>query len=132
MSILTAILAVVLLGADAAASDQGAIQGIWRGTWRHERFRLIFCGDVLIGTVCNHPLTGNMESGFRLANGEIDIDRTDGLQRGRYVIEGDKLTLLLANVNRPRPSSIDPPTKQPGGNFHVPPGEQRYEFQRQR
>src|SRR6476646_8849740 len=107
MSLLPAILAIALIGAEPETNDHARIQGIWRGTERHERFRLIFCGDVLIGTVGNHPLTGNMESGFRVADGQIDIERADGWQRGRYQLDGDTLTLLLANVNRPRPESID-------------------------
>jgi hypothetical protein len=132
MIVVPAILAVVLLGADPAADDHAAIQGIWRGTGRHERFTLIFCGDVLIGTVGNHPANGNKESGFHLANGEIDIERSDGLQLGRYLLEGDKLTLLLANVEQPRPVTIDPPPRQPDGKFHPPLNERRYVFTRTR
>ena len=47
-------------------------------------------------------------SRFRLSRrrGEIDIRRTDGMQRGLYDLDGDVLTLSLADVNRPRPKSL--------------------------
>jgi hypothetical protein len=138
MSIRAALfLVAVLAGGEPTRDDHAAIQGIWRGTGRNERFTLIFCGDVLIGMVGNHPLLGAKESGFRLADGEIDFDRIDGLQRGRYVLEGDMLTLLLSDVNLPRPESLDVPKAQQGVAHHdrakrKGPTQHRYIFERAR
>jgi hypothetical protein len=70
MNLLPAILTIALAWAEPTATDHAAIQGIWRGTGRHERYTLIFSGDVLIGTVGNHPATGNKESGFASRTGK--------------------------------------------------------------
>jgi hypothetical protein len=131
----TLLLVAVLAGSEPTRDDHVAVQGIWRGTGRNERFTLVFCGDVLIGMVGNHPLLGAKESGFRLADGEIDFDRIDGLQRGRYVLEGDQLTLLLSDVNLPRPESLDVAQPQQGVARHDrakrdPPTQHRYLFER--
>lgn len=64
----------------SSRNDKAAIQGIWYGTGLDERYTLIFCGDVLIGMVGNHPLVGTKQSSFRLHDGSIDIDREEGLQ----------------------------------------------------
>jgi hypothetical protein len=123
---------------DARADARSAIQGIWRGTGRDESYTLVFCGDVLIGMVGTDPLVGNKESGFRVDIGTIDIQRAEGLQMGCYAIDGDTLTLVLVDVNRPRPNSIGvvpaKPTATPpriDRKNRTPPTQRRYVFERQ-
>lgn len=96
-----------LLFIASACQADDAIRGIWRGTGLDERYTLIFTGDLLIATIGNHPLAGSKESAFHADNGAIDIERTDGLQLGRYTIEGNRLTLTLAGVNDVRPTSLN-------------------------
>ena len=101
-----AITAVVLLA--TVSNDQRSIQGLWQGTGGDAQYRLSFRGEMLVASVGSSPALEPVTSRFRLSQrrGEIDIQRTDGMQRGLYDLDGDVLTLSLADVNRPRPKSL--------------------------
>jgi len=101
---------LVTILASMLGADQTEIQGVWNETSPAQRYSLIFCGDVLMGAHNSDVLTDAKLSTFRInaQAGTIDIDREEGVQLGRYKIDGDTLTLVLANVNKPRPASVEP------------------------
>jgi hypothetical protein len=109
-------LAMVLLGfrADGAnpPNDLATIQGIWRGTGNYSHVTLIFCGDTLLGV--NEAIGDHrwaiMHSNFTLDTKEhsIDIARQEGEQLGRYLLEADRLSLSLGEIDRARPKQIEP------------------------
>jgi hypothetical protein len=106
--------------------ESPGVQGAWRGTAGHERFTLEFSGDSLIVRAGNNPIVAPRASRFQLdaAKGYIDIHRDDGMQLGLYSVDGDTLTLTLADVNQPRPKVLKPKKS----SHH----ERRYVFQRRR
>ena len=140
---LRTLLAVTAAGAVAVwlalPNDVRAIQGRWYGTGRDARFSLTFRGKTLVGKVGTDPIVPPMTCTFQLAprEGHIDIFRDDGVQRGLYLLEGDKLTMMLADVNLPRPSSLDFPGVKPAKTPIVierktwkPATQSRYVFER--
>jgi hypothetical protein len=128
--------AFVVVLSTAAGGD---IQGTWAGTGRDARFTLVFCEDVLAIRVGTDPILETRESHFSVNAelGTIDILRDDGLQMGRFAIEDGYLTMILADVNLPRPASIDFPILKPAPRtIHIdrrtwkPPTQRRYVFER--
>src|SRR4051794_14369111 len=106
---------LIALIAIANAIGQSDIQGTWVGTGHHARFTAVFCEDILAMRVGTDPVLETQESCFRVdqEQGTIDIERSDGLQLGRFAVDGDQLTLLLADVNLPRPTTIEIPKLNP-------------------
>ncbi len=106
---------LIALLAIANAVGQSDIQGTWVGTGRHARFTAVFCEDILAMRVGTDPVLETQESRFRIdqEQGTIDIERADGLQLGRFAVDGNLLTLLLADVNLPRPATIEIPKPKP-------------------
>jgi hypothetical protein len=102
------------------------IEGTWQGTAGDERFLATFAGDSLVIPVGMHAAVEPRQSWFQVDpdNGSIDIRRDDGLQLGRYEVDGDTLVLKLADVNAPRPKDLSPNTR--------PHSERRYVFKRAR
>jgi hypothetical protein len=135
MNSLTAIAVVLTI------AGQADVQGAWKGTGRDARFTLVFCEDILAIRVGTDPILETRESHFSVnsEHGTIDIVRDEGLQLGRYSIDGDKLTMMLADVNLPRAASLDFPAARPGKAPFVfdrkawkPPTQSRYVFERER
>ena len=135
---MTALIAFIAI---VNAVSQSDLQGTWQGTGRHANYSLLFCEDILAGRVGTNPILEPMESHFSASQkqGTIDIQRDDGLQLGRYAIEGDTLTLMLADVNLPRPESIVYPIVKLAGlpvvidrTTRRLPTQQRYVFDRAR
>ncbi len=103
-----AIALVVALFVGAPPEQPGvnaAVQGAWhaRGV-RRDHLWLVFCGDGLYGI---NSKVGLQESTYRLNPdaGTIDIQRDDGLQLGIYWLVDDTLTMMLGDVNGPRPNT---------------------------
>ena len=124
-----------------AVPGQADLQGTWRGTGLDARYSLVFCEQYLAGHVGTNPILRPLESTFTVdpAEGTIDITRDDGLQLGRYAIDGDTLTLMLADVNLTRPNSINfrapKPSRYPvviDRKSWKPPTQSRYVFERVR
>jgi hypothetical protein len=144
MKALFAILVLLSCGLAAAKplaeeDDFALLQGVWHGTGQAAPFTLVFCGDALIGIVGEHPLLDAQTSRYRAAYGGIDIDREEGVQLGIYRVEGDVLTLMLADVGTPRPLSLDVPNVERAGTtdltgrpIRLPRTQRRYMFERQR
>ncbi len=123
----------------AVNAGPGDIQGTWTGTGRTTPYTAVFCFDVLAMRVGTDPILETQESRFqvRAAVGEIDIMRNDGIQLGLYSIEDDRLTIMLADVNLPRPESLDFPVAKPtrfpmriDRRNWTPPTQQQYVFER--
>jgi hypothetical protein len=104
--VLIAVVAIVLVA--TVSDDPRAIQGRWQGTGAHESYSLSIQGEMLVIGLGNSPLLEPVASRFELAprSGQIDIQRSEGTQLGLYDLNGDELTLNLADVNRPRPTSL--------------------------
>jgi hypothetical protein len=120
-------------------TSEPSIQGTWRSTGLDTRYTLAFCGDILEGRVGTDPILAPMLSRFCVDadEGTIDIVRDNGLQLGRFAIEGNKLILMLADVGRPRPRSINSPIIKPASapvqidrRKRTPPTQTRYVFER--
>src|SRR5262245_53810882 len=133
--------AIFAICAAVLAADQPAIEGAWQGTGRHARYLAVFRAGKLTMRIGTDPILEPRESRFSVnaAQGTIDIVRSDGLQLGRYAVEGNKLTIMLADVNLPRPNSLEFPKVQlPKAPFTIdrktwkPPTQARYEFDRVR
>lgn len=131
--------ALLVIALTLLTADGSDLQGNWQGTGRDARYSAAFCFDVLAMRVGTDPILELRESRFRVdqEQGTLDIERSDGLQLGRYAIEGDTLTIMLADVNLPRPESIDFPIVKPTGRTIVidrknwtPRTQQRYIFER--
>jgi hypothetical protein len=89
---------------------RNGLQGTWQGTGEDQRYWATFSGDTLTMRRGTSSVNAPVQSSFDLdvENGTIDILRDDGMQLGRYQVDGDTLTLKLSDVNRARPPDLTP------------------------
>jgi hypothetical protein len=106
---MTAIIAIVFaamnLCADPTANDHDAIRGVWYGTRLLTGFGIEFTDNTIFAT---DGLTFVRLNGatFRARSGKIVIEQNGQLRHGLYCIDGDKLTLMLAQPSEKLPDSL--------------------------
>src|SRR5262245_16976023 len=83
------------------------LAGTWKGLQRFQNYTFKFDGEQL--HISNNQ--GDVSSPYRLSKLPdntlaIDVNGEFGLQQGIYRIEGDTLTMLIANPGKKRPDDL--------------------------